>query len=35
MAVYAGEDILLKALTHRHPRRADKYLNMWFVMLDS
>ena len=34
MTIHVGEDILLKALTHRHPGRADGYLNMWFVMLD-
>ena len=34
MAVYAGETVLLTVLTHRHPRRADKYLNVWFVILD-
>ena len=29
-----GEDILVKALTHRHPHRSDRNLNMWFFMLD-
>ena len=34
MTACDGEDMLIKALTNRHPRRTDKHLNFWFFMLD-
>ena len=34
MAHVSGVEIVVMAVTHRHPHRADRYFNLWYFMLD-